>query len=161
MLLSLQNPLRNTFDTDDRLSESDRNLLHSFRANLNEFSNVLCLVCKERFPSTELRNVCRRCCKDKNDVKKFSAANNMDPGDIPDDFKDLTEIEEMLIAQFFLLSRYTVFAVVSMLTVVMQQDSLVNHHPSMFLLCVVSHQMVWRLKILMLDALKSLALLTG
>jgi hypothetical protein len=28
-------------------------------------------------------------------LKNFSAANNMDPGDISDDLKDLTEIEEM------------------------------------------------------------------
>ncbi len=44
---------------------------------------------------------CRRCYSDKNEVKKFSAANNMDPGDVPEKLKGLTEIEEMLIAQTF------------------------------------------------------------
>jgi hypothetical protein len=86
---SLLNPLQNTVDIDNRLSESDRDLLHAFHTNVNAFSNILCHVCNERFPYTELRDVCRRCCKDKNDIKKFSAANNMDPGDLPDDLKDL------------------------------------------------------------------------
>ena len=34
-------------------------------------------------------------------LKKFSAANNMDPGEIPDELQGLTEIEEMLIAKIF------------------------------------------------------------
>ena len=32
---------------------------------------------------------------------KFSADNNMDPRDIPEELQDLTEIEEMLIARAF------------------------------------------------------------
>jgi hypothetical protein len=31
--------------------------------------------------------------------KKFSAENNMDPGDVPEELKSLMEIEKMLIAQ--------------------------------------------------------------
>jgi len=34
-------------------------------------------------------------------VKRFSADNNMDPGEIPNELRDLTEIEEMLIARVF------------------------------------------------------------
>ncbi|PKY46255.1 hypothetical protein RhiirA4_300765, partial [Rhizophagus irregularis] len=45
--------------------------------------------------------MCRRCYNDKNEIKKFSGANNMDPGDVPEELKDLTKIEEMLIAQTF------------------------------------------------------------
>src|ERR1044071_9236787 len=33
--------------------------------------------------------------------KRFSAENFMDPGEVPDELKSLTEIEEMLIAQVF------------------------------------------------------------
>ena len=35
--------------------------------------------------------------------KKFSKDNNMDLGDIPDELKGLTEIEEMLIVQVFIV----------------------------------------------------------
>ena len=38
---------------------------------------------------------------DKNVIKKFSAENNMDPGDVPEELQGLTEIEEMLVAQIF------------------------------------------------------------
>ena len=38
---------------------------------------------------------------EKKSPKKFSADNNMEPGDVPDELKRLTEIEEMLIAQVF------------------------------------------------------------
>src|SRR6184192_3461427 len=33
--------------------------------------------------------------------KKFSAENNMDPGEVPDELQDLNEIEKMLIARVF------------------------------------------------------------
>jgi hypothetical protein len=45
--------------------------------------------------------MCRRCYTEKTEPKKFSAENNMDPGEIPNELKGLTEIEEMLIAQVF------------------------------------------------------------
>ncbi len=38
---------------------------------------------------------------EKKSPKKFSADNNMDPGDVSDELEGLTEIEEMLIAQVF------------------------------------------------------------
>ncbi|CAB4416219.1 unnamed protein product [Rhizophagus irregularis] len=44
---------------------------------------------------------CRRCHNDKKIPKKFSADNNMDPGEVPDELQGLTDIEEMLIAQVF------------------------------------------------------------
>jgi len=44
---------------------------------------------------------CRHCHLDKNSPKRFSAENNMDSGDVPEQLKDLTEIKEMLIAQVF------------------------------------------------------------
>ncbi|CAG8631130.1 2788_t:CDS:2, partial [Rhizophagus irregularis] len=36
-----------------------------------------------------------------NTLKKFFADNNMDLGEVPEELKGLTEIEEMLIAQIF------------------------------------------------------------
>ena len=32
---------------------------------------------------------------------KFSSGNNMDPGEVPEELQDLTEIEEMLISKIF------------------------------------------------------------
>ena len=49
------------------------------------------------------KKMCRRCFTEKKHPKKFSADNNMDPGDVPDELKGLTEIEEMLIAQVFIV----------------------------------------------------------
>jgi hypothetical protein len=65
--------------------------------------NNFCPTCKERFPSIKLiKNECHRCYYDNGvPVKKFSAGNNMDPGEVPDDLQGLSEIEEMLIAQIF------------------------------------------------------------
>ncbi|PKK60286.1 hypothetical protein RhiirC2_793548 [Rhizophagus irregularis] len=69
---------------------------------MNKLEHKICLMCNERFPSINLiLGMCRYCYGDKNEIKKFSHANNMDPGDVPEELKDLTEIEEMLIAQTF------------------------------------------------------------
>ncbi|PKK57165.1 hypothetical protein RhiirC2_640207, partial [Rhizophagus irregularis] len=43
---------------------------------------------------------CQHCYKEKQ-PKKFSKDNNMDPGEVPDQLRDLTEIEEILVAQIF------------------------------------------------------------
>jgi len=59
-------------------------------------------VCDEQFPSINIvMGMCCRCYRDKKEVKKFSAENNMNPGEVPDELKGLTKIEEMLIAQTF------------------------------------------------------------
>ena len=77
--------------------------INRFPPNDVVVEEVCCLVCNERFSPINLlvREICRRCYVDKNPVKKFSEANNMDPGDVPEELQDLTEIEEMLIAQIF------------------------------------------------------------
>ena len=74
-------------DIDEcRLPESDRKLLQDFRSKINAFTNNLCTICNERFPSIDLRGeTCRRCYDDKNPSKKFSASNNMDPEEAPDE----------------------------------------------------------------------------
>ena len=81
---------RNTLYTQDNdenpLSEADRKLLQDFRIKINKLTNNYCLVCNECFPSIDLvREVCRRWYCNKNSVKKFSAANNMDLGELSDD----------------------------------------------------------------------------
>ncbi|CAG8491367.1 6132_t:CDS:2, partial [Racocetra fulgida] len=86
------------------LSEADHKLLQKFRAEMNKLKHNLCPVCNERFPSINLVNgASRRCYNDKNELKKFSLENNMDPGKALKELKGLTDIEEMLIAQIFLV----------------------------------------------------------
>ncbi|PKY21661.1 hypothetical protein RhiirB3_435323 [Rhizophagus irregularis] len=75
---------------------------------MNKLKHTFCFKCNERFPSVELikGECCRRCHSDNrkvnntgnNTLKKFSADNNMDLGEVPEELKRLTEIEEMLIA---------------------------------------------------------------
>jgi hypothetical protein len=87
---------------DGRLPESDVKLLRNFRSKIDKLANNHCPVCNERFPSVEIiQGVCHRCYTEKNDIKKFSFRNNMDPGDVLDELRGLTQVEEMLIAQIF------------------------------------------------------------
>ena len=84
------------------LSEFERKLLKKFRGKVDKFEHTLCPTCNESFPSIVLvRGECRRCYSEKKSPKKFSSENNMDPGEVPDELQDLTEIEKMLIARVF------------------------------------------------------------
>jgi hypothetical protein len=100
--INRQNENQDRNIVEQQLPESDRELLQKFREKLNKIAHEHCPTCNERFPSIKLvKGECRRCYFDKNPVKKFSLDNNMDPGDVPDELRGLTEIEEMLIAQIF------------------------------------------------------------
>ena len=60
----------------------DRKLLRQFRSTINNIKNNLCETCNERFPSIVLiREECRRCYAERILPKRFSAENNMDPGE--------------------------------------------------------------------------------
>ncbi|CAB4420703.1 unnamed protein product [Rhizophagus irregularis] len=83
------------------LGEFERDLLKKFRNKVNKFKYSLCTTCNESFPSIVIiRGECRRCHKEKQ-PKKFLKDNNMDPGEVPDELRDLIEIEEMLVARVF------------------------------------------------------------
>ena len=63
-----------------------------------------CIVCKEAWPSISKPKspnsyVCSRCSRDKGTPKKFSCDNAMIPDPVPIELQDLTQTEEMLIAQ--------------------------------------------------------------
>lgn len=59
-------------------------------------------VCNEHFPSINIvMRKYRQCYNDNNNVKKFSAENYMDPGDVSEALESLIEVEEMLIVQTF------------------------------------------------------------
>ena len=61
--------------------------IQGFHRILSDLQNVLCNICKERFPtiSTDELGVCHQCLVDFEVAKLFSAENNMDPGSVPAD----------------------------------------------------------------------------
>jgi len=83
------------------LNKVDRNLLKKFRNKMDNIKHVICPVCNESCPSIVLVNGKCRWCHSKKMSNRFSEENNMDPGEVPEELQDLTEIEEMLIAKAF------------------------------------------------------------
>jgi len=64
--------------------------------NYNIYS---CSICNEtRIDMNIKNNICDRCTKDKLSIKMFSKENNMDPGIVPPELKDLTIVEQQLIS---------------------------------------------------------------
>ena len=65
--------------------------------NYNIYS---CSICNEtRIDMKITNNICDRCTKDKLPIKMFSKENNMDPGVVPPELKDLTIVEQQLISR--------------------------------------------------------------
>ncbi|PKC56912.1 hypothetical protein RhiirA1_499427 [Rhizophagus irregularis] len=84
------------------ISEDDHKVLQKFCNKMDNIQYNTCPECNERIPDmTLIMGECRHCHNDKKTPKKFSADNNMDPGEVPDELQGLTDIEEMLIAQVF------------------------------------------------------------
>ncbi|CAB4431675.1 unnamed protein product [Rhizophagus irregularis] len=68
------------------LSSVDRKLLKNFCKKMDKLRHVLCPVCNKSCPSIVLVNgKCRRCYSEKIMPNKFSAENNMDPGEVPEE----------------------------------------------------------------------------
>ena len=86
------------------ISEDEHQILQKFRNKMDNIRYGSCLTCNERIPSMRLiKGMCQRCYREKSSIKKFSLENNMDPGDVPEELEGLSEIEEMLIAQVFVV----------------------------------------------------------
>ena len=82
------------------LTEKDKELLEKFWKKMDNLKNVLCPICNERCPSIVLvQGKYRRCYMEKDLPNKFLSGNNMDPGEVPEELQDLTEIKEMLISK--------------------------------------------------------------
>ncbi|EXU95371.1 PIF1-like helicase [Metarhizium robertsii] len=88
------------------LSEEDQVLVREFYSALNDDNMLSCLRCKERWFDMKRNklNICSRCIS--RDRKRasdepyfFSAANNLDFGEVPNNLPDLTMVEEMPIAR--------------------------------------------------------------
>src|SRR5581483_11805034 len=87
------------------IDKNEIRMLKNFRKKMENIHYKICNVCNEKIPSLILvqEMMCRRCFSEKSVPKKFSAENNMDPGKVPDELKALTEIEQMLISQVFIV----------------------------------------------------------
>ncbi|CAG8823248.1 16919_t:CDS:2, partial [Gigaspora rosea] len=84
------------------LDEFDKVLLRQFHDKVAKLKHLECSTYKECFPSiTLVVGEYRRCYNKKTLPKKFLFDNNIDPGEVPKELQELTEIEEMLIAQVF------------------------------------------------------------
>ena len=77
--------------------------MHTFHEKQFKWKQTQCTICHEIWPICH--NVlkqpyeCLRCSRDKSNPKKFSKANNMHPGSVPECLQNLTQVEEMLIAR--------------------------------------------------------------
>ena len=75
----------------------------AFHNTVNSLEQRQCITCKETWPTGQGINAqryeCIRCKRDKEATKLFSRDNDMDPGTVPHQLQNLTEIEEMLIAR--------------------------------------------------------------
>ncbi|KJZ68228.1 hypothetical protein HIM_12379 [Hirsutella minnesotensis 3608] len=88
------------------LSEEDQVLVREFHTALTEDKMLSCVRCKERWFDMKLNGlkICSRCIsrdgkRGPNEPYFFSAANNLDFGEVPDNLPDLSMVEEMLIAR--------------------------------------------------------------
>lgn len=97
-------PIHFTPHSATTINGEEHRILQNFREKMDNIRYNSCPVCNERIPSMKIvKGMCRRCYTEKSPIKKFSAENNMDPGDVPEELKGLSEIEEMLIAQVFVV----------------------------------------------------------
>ena len=87
--------------TDDAQYDKAMDCIRSFE--LKEMTRKInfCSVCNERRIDLKLdaKGVCRRCTSDKQGIKMFSSENNMNPGPVPDELKNLSMIEQQLISR--------------------------------------------------------------
>ena len=77
--------------------------MNQFQSKQDQWQNKKCIICNEQWPTRTCLNmdpyVCNRCQRDKHNPKLFSPENDMDPGSVPPCLKDMTQIEELLIAR--------------------------------------------------------------
>ena len=83
------------------------------KANIQKFHKSIkyvvsqCTVCFEAWPlkfKPKAAYVCSRCSRDKKSLKMFSVENSLIPSSVPLKLKDLTQVEEMLIAHTYVCS---------------------------------------------------------
>jgi hypothetical protein len=74
--------------------------VRKFEEEQMSYSFTTCICCKERRLDFKLvDNVCKKCRKDKGDIKMFSKENSMDPGPVPPELLGMTVVEQQLICK--------------------------------------------------------------
>ena len=103
VLQQLQKESCNNASCTSEHSQSHANTMNNFHNQQVQWKQSLCTTCHEMWPSRyktcKHMYECKRCTCDKSTPKKYSQANNMNPGSVPECLQDLTQIEEMLIAR--------------------------------------------------------------
>ena len=75
-------------------------IIKKFEVEQMSYSFSTCTTCKERRIELKLVNgMCKKCRKDKNPIKMYSAENHMDPGKVPAELQDMTVVEQQLICK--------------------------------------------------------------
>jgi energy-coupling factor transporter ATP-binding protein EcfA2 len=103
---------RNGFNTDGSIYSLEvfKKYAKELEEINNSFNNTICTICKEKdfTRKSDVGDTCSRCKKLEGKyttqsgnqiIHKFGKSNNMDPGDQPNQLKNLTLIEQLLIAQ--------------------------------------------------------------
>ncbi len=96
-------PGQTTLDTT-AVSPEDADLLQRFCETLNNERMELCLRCRHRWFSMDLKHDVCKSCRSKDSGKPpeslfFYSAENLDFGDVPAHLEPLTQVEEMFIAR--------------------------------------------------------------
>ena len=76
--------------------------IRNFELKQMSYKIQTCIICSETRINMKMyktSNICKRCHSDKNKIKMFSAANNMDPGILPPELIGLSLTEQQLIAR--------------------------------------------------------------
>jgi hypothetical protein len=86
--------------TNDKHLDHAFDCIRSFELQEMSYSVKCCSICNECKIDMKLKNgVCEKCIKGKNPIKMFSSENNMDPGKMPNELKNLSIVEQQLIAR--------------------------------------------------------------
>ena len=87
------------FTTDEQFNKAV-DCIRSFELKEMNYNIYSCSICNETRIDMKIKNnICDRCTKDKLPIKMFSKENNMDPGVVPPELKDLTIVEQQLISR--------------------------------------------------------------
>lgn len=79
---------------DSKHFHKDMDSIRAFELQQITYSFQFCTICHERRLDMKMTTseTCERCYRDKQGIKRYSKENNMDPGKVPEELKDLTII---------------------------------------------------------------------
>ena len=86
--------------TNDKHLDHAFDCICSFELQEMSYSVKCCSICNECKINMKLKNgVYEKWIRDKNPIQMFSSENNMDPGKMPNELKNLSIVEHQLIAR--------------------------------------------------------------